>query len=116
MWHTYYSTGERQIDEDHATIDYFLDQCERQNDGWKAHAFAAIDAYLRHMDAEEALCETRRLNMTEEHRGEHIYLKSKLKEMRGQIVDGALGRSLFVDFARKMLLFHVSYFDRSLKP
>ena len=114
MWHSHYSTGDRQIDEDHANIDYFLDLCGKQSGQWTEHAMVVIDAFTGHMDNEEHICETRRLNMTEEHRGEHIYLKSKLREMRQQIADGTLGKSLFVDFTRKMLLFHVSYFDLDL--
>ena len=114
MWHTHYSTGERQIDEDHANIDYLLDLCAREPDGWQGHAAVAVEAFIRHMDTEERLCERRRLNMTDEHRGEHIYLKSKLREMDQQIAGGQLGKSVFVDFTRKMLLFHVSYFDLDL--
>ncbi len=114
MWHTYYSTGDRQIDEDHANIDSLLDLCGRQSDGWAHHARIVLDAFSRHMDTEEHICAARRFDMTEEHRGEHIYLKSKLQEMRQQIDNGELGKSLFVDFTRKMLLFHVSYFDLDL--
>ena len=115
MWHTYYSTGERQIDEDHANIDFLLDLCANSADDWPEQARAILDAFARHMDIEERICEERRLDMTEEHRGEHIYLKSKLREMHQQIVDGEIGKSVFVDFTRKMLLFHVSYFDLDLK-
>ncbi|MFH1983965.1 MAG: hypothetical protein ABIL58_19170 [Pseudomonadota bacterium] len=114
MWHTHYSTGERLIDEDHANIDYLLDVCGRQPAAWKDHAATVIDAFTTHLDTEEHICETRRLNMTEEHRGEHIYLRAKLKEMHRQVTVGELGKTLFVDFTRKMLLFHVSYFDRDL--
>jgi hemerythrin len=114
MWHTHYSTGERLIDEDHANIDYLLDVCGRQPAVWQEHAATAIGAFTTHLDTEERICENRRLNMTEEHRGEHIYLKATLGEMQRQIADGELGRSLFVDFTRKMLLFHVSYFDMDI--
>lgn len=114
MWHTHYSTGDRQIDEDHANIDYLLDLCGSESEGWEDHARIVLGAFARHMDTEEHICETRRFNMTEEHKGEHIYLKSKLEEMGQQIDNGEMGKSLFVDFTRKMLLFHVSYFDLDL--
>jgi hemerythrin-like metal-binding protein len=114
MWHTYYSTGDRQIDEDHANIDFLLDLCASCTDEWQERARVILDAFARHMDTEERICEERRLNMTEEHRGEHIYLRSKLREMQQQITDREIGKSVFVDFTRKMLLFHVSYFDLDL--
>ena len=114
MWHTYYSSGDIQIDEDHANIDYMLEICREESTDWQRYAKMVLDAYQAHLYKEERICEEKRLNMTEEHKGEHIYLFSQLEDLQKQLNQGAIGKLSFIDVIRKMLLFHVSYFDKGL--
>lgn len=116
MYYTYFSTGNKQIDDEHANIDCMIDSCSRKQGDWRPSARRLISGLASHFDSEEKICQAAGLTMTPEHAEEHRMLKVRLALIEKQVSRGELQKEAFLSTIRDMLFYHISNFDKRLNP
>jgi hemerythrin-like metal-binding protein len=116
MYYTYFSTGNMQIDGEHANIDCMIDLCRQSEGDWASSARLLISGLANHLDSEEKVCQEEGLNMTPEHLDEHRILKVRLALIEKQLDRGELEKEAFLTILRDILFYHISNFDKQLKP
>ena len=116
MYYSYFSTGNMQIDGEHANIDCMIDLCRQVKGDWIPSARLIISGLANHLDSEERICQNEGLNMTPEHLEEHRILKVRLALVEKQINRAELGKEAFLTILRDILFYHISNFDKHLKP
>lgn len=116
MYYSHFSTGNVQIDGEHANIDCMIDLCRQKEGEWVPAARLLITALANHLDSEESICQIEGLNMTPEHIEEHKLLKTRLAAFEKQVCRGEINKDGFLTTLRDILFFHISNFDRQLRP
>ena len=114
MYYTYFSTGNIQIDGEHANIDCMIDLCLKKRGDWIPSAHLLISALASHLDSEEKICQKEGLNMTPKHLEEHRMLKMRLALIEKQIERGDLEKHAFLSTLRDLLFYHITNFDKQL--
>lgn len=114
MYYTYFSTGNMQIDGEHANIDCMIDLCSQEKGDWLPSARLLISGLASHLDSEEKICREEGLNMTPEHLEEHRMLKVRLALIEKQIDRGDLEKEAFLSTIRDILFYHITNFDKQL--
>lgn len=116
MYYTYFSTGNMQIDGEHANIDCMIDLCAHEKGDWIPTARLLISGLANHLNSEEKICQEEGLNMTPEHLEEHRMLKVRLSLIEKQIDRGELEKAAFLSILRDILFYHIANFDKQLNP
>ncbi len=114
MYYSYFSTGNVRIDSEHANIDCMVDLCRSREGEWISSARILITALANHFDSEEQICVEDGLTMTAEHKEEHRELNARLAQIETQVVDGTMGKDVFLSTFRDILFYHISNFDKHL--
>ena len=116
MYYTYFSTGNMQIDGEHANIDCMIDLCQQNKGDWVPSARLLVSGLANHLDSEEKICQEEGLNMTPQHIEEHRMLKVRLSLIEKQIDRGELEKGAFLSILRDILFYHITNFDKQLNP
>jgi hemerythrin-like metal-binding protein len=115
MYYSHFSTGNIQIDGEHANIDCMIDLCRHKEEEWTPSARLLVAALANHLDSEERICRAEGLNMTQEHVDEHKLLKIRLAAIEQQVQRGEIEKDAFLTTLRDVLFYHITNFDKQLK-